>query len=150
MTSAPAAGAPGGYNGAVAAHLGDAQHSESRNLTMSDTPPAAGADSVSRGVSLFLQRMLDDPLLGWTFEGVDQEQLQRHALAFVVAALGGPDLYIGRDLRTVHEQYKLGNRHFDVAVQHLIDSLGEAGISDGVLAELAIRLEPLRKQIVTR
>jgi hemoglobin len=120
---------------------------------MSDTDPtasaSAGADAVSRGVALFLQRMLDDPLLGWTFEGVDQDQLQRHALAFVVAALGGPDLYIGRDLRNVHQKFKLGNRHFDAAVQHLIDSLRDAGISDGVLSELAIRLEPLRGQIVT-
>jgi hemoglobin len=117
---------------------------------MSDSPATAGAESVSRGVGLFLQRMLDDPLLGWTFEGVDQDQLQRHAVAFVVAALGGPDLYIGRDLRTVHAPFKLGNRHFDVAVQHLIESLRDGGISDSVLAGLAIRLEPLRKQIVTR
>jgi hemoglobin len=108
------------------------------------------ADSVSRGVEIFLQAMLDDPLVGWTFEGVDRERLQRHALAFVIAALGGPDLYIGRDLATAHARFKLGNRHFDVAVQHLIGSLREAGISDGVLAELALRLEPLRKQIVTR
>jgi hemoglobin len=119
-------------------------------MTMSDINASAGADAVSRGVDLFLHRMLDDPLLAWTFEGVDQEQLQRHALAFVVAALGGPDLYIGRDLRSVHQKFKLENRHFDVAVVHLIDSLREAGISEGVLAELAIRLEPLRRQIVTR
>jgi hemoglobin len=115
-----------------------------------DAGAQSDADSVSRGVELFLQAMLDDPLLGWTFEGVDREQLQRHALAFVIAALGGPDLYLGRDLGTAHARFKLNNRHFDVAVQHLIRSLGEAGISDGVLSELAIRLEPLRKQIVTR
>jgi hemoglobin len=93
--------------------------------------------------------MLDDPLLGWTFEGVDQEQLHRHALAFVVAALGGPDLYSGRGLHDVHRRFDLTDKHFDTAVVHLIDSLREAGISEGVLAELAIRLEPLRKQIVS-
>jgi hemoglobin len=107
------------------------------------------AESVDRGVALFLQRMLDDPLLGWTFEGVDRPALQRHALVFVVAALGGPDLYLGRDLRTVHERFKLGNSHFDAAVVHLVDSLRDAGISDGVLGDLAIRLEPLRTLIVT-
>jgi hemoglobin len=92
--------------------------------------------------------MLDDPALNWTFVGVSQTRLQRHALAFVVAALGGPDQYLGRDLRAVHERFSLGNEHFDVAVVHLIDSLRDAGISDGVLAELAIRLEPLRALIV--
>jgi hemoglobin len=115
---------------------------------MSDTDFTADADSVSRGVGLFLERMLGDPLLSWTYQGVDQEQLHRHALAFVIAALGGPDLYIGRDLKTAHERFKLNNAHFDAAVVHLVESLREAGISRGVLAELAVRLEPLRKQIV--
>jgi hemoglobin len=115
---------------------------------MSEADATSDADSVERGVALFLQRMLDDPLLGWTFEGVDRPLLQRHALAFVFAALGGPDLYLGRDLHTVHERFNLGNAHFDAAVVHLTDSLRDAGISEGVLAELAIRLEPLRAQIV--
>jgi hemoglobin len=116
---------------------------------MSDSDAASSAESVSNGVSLFLARMLDDPLLGWTFEGVDQALLYRHALAFVIAALGGPDLYLGRELRSVHLRFELTDKHFDTAVVHLIESLREAGISEGVLAELAIRLEPLRKQIVS-
>jgi hemoglobin len=109
----------------------------------------ADAASVTRGVRLFVQRMTNDPLLAWTFEGVDEEGLHRHALAFVVAALGGPDLYVGRELRTVHERFALGNEHFDAAVEHLVGSLREAGISEGVLDDLAIRLEPLRSQIVS-
>jgi hemoglobin len=116
---------------------------------MSETEATSDADSLERGVALFLQRMLDDPLLGWTFEGIDQARLQRHALAFVIAALGGTDPYLGRDLNKVHERFHLGNAHFDAAVVHLTDSLRDAGISGGVLAELAIRLEPLRAQIVT-
>jgi hemoglobin len=117
---------------------------------MSDIGVTSSAESVSRGVRLFLEHMLADPLLSWTYEGIDQEQLHRHALAFVVAALGGPDLYIGRDLHRVHERFTLTDKHFDAAVVHLIESLREAGISDGVLADLAIRLEPLRRQIVVR
>jgi hemoglobin len=116
---------------------------------MSEPDVSPDAESVDRGVAIFLRRMLDDPLLSWAFEGVDRPSLQRHALAFVVAALGGPDLYLGRDLRTVHQRYKLGNEHFDAAVVHLVDSLRDAGISDGVLGELAIRLEPLRSLIVS-
>jgi hemoglobin len=119
-----------------------------RDLTMSEPVATSDAGSLERGVALFLQRMLDDPLLGWTFEGINQDLVQRHALAFVIAALGGPDPYIGRDLHSVHERFNLGNVHFDAAVVHLTDSLRDAGISEGVLSELAIRLEPLRAQIV--
>jgi hemoglobin len=117
---------------------------------MSNLGGTSNADSVSRGVHLFLASMLADPLLNWTFVGVDQERLHRHALAFVIAALGGPDRYLGRDLKTVHEEFQLTDKHFDVAVDHLVDSLREAGISSGVLGELAIRLEPLRRSIVAR
>ena len=116
-------------------------------MVYSELPADAG--SVSHGVALFVDRMVGDPLLAWAFEGVDTQALHRHALAFVVAALGGPDLYVGRDLRTVHERFALGNEHFDAAVEQLVESLREAGISDGVLDELALRLEPLRSQIVS-
>ena len=116
---------------------------------MSDLEVQSGADSVSHGVDLFMQRMLDDPLLGWTFEGVDYAQVQRHARAFVVAALGGPDLYIGRGLRAAHERFKLNNSHYDAAVTHLVDAMREAGLSEGVLAELPQRIEPLRNQIIS-
>src|SRR3978361_2263660 len=105
-----------------------------RNLTMSALVVPAGADSVSHGVDLFMQRMVDDPLLGWTFEGVDYAQVQRHARAFVLAALGGPDLYIGRGLRAAHERFKLNNTQYDAAVIHLVDAMREAGISEGVVA----------------
>ena len=130
-------------------HLGEPEPNGSRNLIMSDSDVTSSAESVSRGVSIFLARMVNDPLLGWTFADVDQDLVYRHALAFVVAALGGPDSYIGRDLRTVHLRFELTDKHFDAAVVHLIESLREAGISEGVLAELAIRLEPLRKLIVS-
>jgi hemoglobin len=116
---------------------------------MVDSESPADAASVARGVKLFVQRMGSDPLLAWAFDDVDEDALHRHALAFVVAALGGPDLYLGRELRTVHARFELGNQHFDAAVEHLVGSLRGAGISDGVLNDLAIRLEPLRSQIVS-
>jgi hemoglobin len=117
---------------------------------MSEASVAADAESVGRGVTLFMQRMTDDPLLSWAFAGIDRDAVQRHAFAFVIAALGGPDLYIGRDMRAVHATFQLENRHFDAAVVHLVEALREAGIAESVIAELAVRLEPLRSQIVTR
>jgi hemoglobin len=116
---------------------------------MADKESPADADAVARAVALFLDWMTTDPLVAWTFEGVDRARVERHAFAFVIAALGGPDLYLGRDLREAHERFELRNEHFDAAVEHLLAALTEVGISDGVTSELAIRLEPLRSQIVT-
>jgi hemoglobin len=111
-----------------------------------DTPDA---DDVGRAITLFLERMTSDHLLAWAFDGVDLERLHKHARAFVIAALGGPDLYTGRDLRTAHIGLELRDEHFDAAVDHLITSLGAVGITDSLTAALASRLEPLRDQIVS-
>jgi len=116
---------------------------------MAVAEPPADADAVTRGVAVFVELMMSDPLLSWAFEGVDDAGIQKHALAFVIAALGGPDLYVGRGMREVHAPFALRNEHFDVAVAHLVTALGEAGISSDVVANLAVRLEPLRGQIVT-
>jgi len=116
---------------------------------MAESELPAGADAVGRGVALFLASMRNDPLVSWAFEGIDEPALQRHASAFVVAALGGPDLYLGRGLLQAHQRFALRNEHFDAAVDHLLAALREVGITEGVTSDLALRLEPLRSQIVT-
>ncbi len=109
----------------------------------------AGADAVGRGVVVFLDRMMTDPLLNWAFVGMDRAALERHANAFVVAGLGGPDLFVDRGMREAHAKFALRNEHFDAAVDHLLAALREVGISEGVVSDLAIRIEPMRTLIVS-
>jgi hemoglobin len=106
------------------------------------------AEAVGRAITIFLDRLLTDEPLARTFDGMDVERVHRHTKAFVIAALGGPDLYVGRDLRTVHVPLRLRDEHFDSAVSHLVMSLREVGLADNLTAALAARLEPLRRQIV--
>jgi hemoglobin len=106
------------------------------------------ADGVGRAISIFLDRLLADERLSWAFDGIDIERVQRHTRAFVIAALGGPDLYEGRDMRSVHAPLHLRDEHFDAAVNHLVASLVEVGVADSLTAALAARLEPLRRLIV--
>jgi hemoglobin len=117
---------------------------------MSTVTPGANAEAVTRAIQLFLVRMTTDETLSWAFAGVDSAAVERHARAFVIAALGGPDLYVGRNMHDVHAPFLLTHAHFDQAVAHLLASLAEAGIADSLTTTLAARLEPLRRQIVTR
>jgi hemoglobin len=112
--------------------------------------PSSGPDAgaIAEGVSLFLQRMVSDEFVSWAFEGVELKRVEKHARAIVVAALGGPDLYAGRDLTVVHTGLNLRDAHFDRAIDHLTASLVDVGISDSVILTLGPRLEPLRRQIV--
>jgi hemoglobin len=116
---------------------------------MSSFPAAPDAFSVSRAVPIFLDRLLADERVAWAFEGFDYDRVNRHTRAFLIAALGGPDLYLGRDMRAVHTPLHLRDEHFDIAVEHLVASLVEVGTAESLASALAARLEPLRSQIVS-
>ncbi|MCU1470374.1 MAG: globin [Glaciihabitans sp.] len=115
------------------------------------TALAGGPDAaaVGRGITLFVDRLLADDSLSWAFEGVNLDDVRRHSRAFVIAALGGPDLYVGRDMRAAHDGLNLNDGHFDAAVVHLVASLDEVGVASSLTATLPARLEPLRTLIVT-
>jgi hemoglobin len=108
------------------------------------------AEAVGRAITIFLDRLLADDLLAPSFDGIDLERVHRHARALVIAALGGPDHYMGRDMRAVHLPLRLCDEHFDAAVAHLVVSLRAVGLADALATALAARLEPLRGQIVAR
>jgi hemoglobin len=116
---------------------------------MTTAAPGADAEAVARAIQLFLEKMTSDEFLSWAFEGVDAADVQRHARAFVIAALGGPDLYIGRNMRDVHSRFLLTDAHFDRAVEHLLASFTGVGMAGSLTVTLAARLEPLRRQIVS-
>jgi truncated hemoglobin YjbI len=110
---------------------------------------SSDADGVGRAISIFLDRLLADERLSWAFDGIDIERVQRHTRVVVIAALGGPDLHEGQELRAAHLPLSLRDEHFDAAVDHLLASLAEVGIADSLTAALGARLEPLRRLIVT-
>jgi hemoglobin len=67
-----------------------------------------GASSVNAAVDQFYLRVLDDPELKHYFAGVDMGKLKSHQRAFIAAAIGGPEIYSGRDMAAAHEG--LGSR----------------------------------------
>ncbi len=116
---------------------------------MTTAAPSANAEAVARAIRLFRERTMADESLSWAFAGVDDNGIERHARAFVIAALGGTDLYVERNMHDAHARFRLTDEHFDSALAHLLSSLGDAGIADSLTATLAARLEPLRRQIIT-
>jgi len=65
-----------------------------------------GAPTVSVAVDKFYERVLSDPQLAHYFDKVDMDKLKSHQRAFIAAAIGGPNVYRGRDMATAHA--KLG------------------------------------------
>lgn len=109
-----------------------------------------GSSAVQGAVELFYGRVLADPSLSPYFDGVDLRRLSTHQRAFLAAALGGPDLYAGRDLTRAHTHLSIDDAAFDRVVEHLAGTLVELGVPDETIRAIAERIEPLRAQIVTR
>lgn len=108
-----------------------------------------GADSVSAAVDKFYVRVLDDPTLAPFFEGVDMDRLKSHQRSFIAAAIGGPEIYSGRDMAAAHAGLGISDEDFAAVVGHLVDTLTELGVPEETIEEIGGALAPLQSQIVS-
>jgi hemoglobin len=108
-----------------------------------------GSAAVGAAVDDFYARVLADPKLEGFFTDTDLARLKSHQRAFIAAALGGPELYKGRDLASAHAHLHLDDEHFDAVVAHLAATLASLGVPEETIGQIASTLAPLRADIVT-
>jgi truncated hemoglobin YjbI len=90
-----------------------------------------GSPAVSAAAELFYRKVLNDPLLSSYFDDVDMERQVAKQTAFLTMALGGPNQYTGRDLRTAHAGLTgISDEHVDRVIGHLAQTLRELGARD--------------------
>ena len=68
----------------------------------------------------------------------------------ICAGTGGPCIYTGRDMRTVHAGMGIRSRHFNALVQDLGKTLNKFKVPAREQRELVAILAPMKKDIVTR
>ena len=93
-------------------------------------------------------RVQGDRELAHYFTGIDMARQKRHLRAFVAAALGGPQLYAGRDMRAAHGTLRITAGAFDGVVAHLAAALAGLGVAPAHIDAIARTLGPLRAEIV--
>jgi hemoglobin len=108
-----------------------------------------GAAAVSAAVDDFYGRVLADPDLAPFFTGTDMQHLKAHQRSFLAAAIGGPEIYAGRDMGTAHAGRGITDAHFDAVVAHLVDTLTGLGVPADIIGQVGGALVPLRTDIVT-
>jgi hemoglobin len=108
-----------------------------------------GAPAVALAVDDFYARALGDPVLTPYFDGVDLDRLRRHMRAFLAGAIGGPDVYRGRDMTAAHAHLRITHQAFDHVVEHLVATLTALEVPGEHIAAIGAKLAPLRAQIVT-
>jgi len=110
-----------------------------------------GALAVQAATELFYRKVLADPLLSGYFTHVDMRRQLEMQEAFLTMALGGPNHYTGRDLRSAHAALAgLEDKHVDAVIGHLAQTLRELGVADGEIAEAGAVAESVRSDVLNR
>jgi hemoglobin len=111
---------------------------------------ALGGDTaLAAAVDGLYDRLVPDPLTGPYFEGVELPRLKKHLRMFLAAALGGPALYRGRDMRSAHAGLHITPAVWDRTVDQLVGVLADLGVPPELADRVVGHLAPLRDQIVT-
>jgi hemoglobin len=108
-----------------------------------------GGPAVRAAVDDFYARVLADPQLAPFFTGVGLQHLKAHQRAFIAAAIGGPEIYQGRDMAAAHAGLAITDVDFDAVVGHLVDTLTGLGVPQETIGQIGGALAPLRGDIVT-
>ena len=92
-----------------------------------------GYDAIAAAVDDLLPRLTSDPQIGIYWRGHSTDSMQRErqmAVDFLCAALGGPVVYRGRDMKTAHTGLRISESDWQVFVKHtraMLDALGVYG-----------------------
>ena len=111
---------------------------------------AGGFPKVSKIVSRFYDRVLDDPQLSPFFAGVDMKRQIDHQTKFVSFLLGGPTSYSDDHIERVHARLGITLPDFDVMVTTMCETLEDHGFAD---TEVSVVEQELRRRegiIVTK
>ena len=108
-----------------------------------------GEPAVRAAVDDFYARVLADRQLAAFFTGTDLQRLKAHQRAFIAAALGGPEIFAGREMAAAHAGLGIGDSDFDAVVGHLVGTLTALGVPENTIGQIGEALAPLRGAIVT-
>lgn len=109
-----------------------------------------GAPAIKATVAKLYDKLLIDPRLIPSFEGISVEELRLSQQEFVSIAAGGPSN--GKDIhdaqhRLIAEKW-LSDVHFDAVTVHLSNALHELGISSGLVHEVLTVVETAKNDIL--
>ena len=108
-----------------------------------------GAPAVHAAVDDFYARVFADARLTPFFTGTDLHRLKAHQRAFIAAAIGGPEVFAGKDRASAHARLGIWDADFDAVVGHLVGTLTELGVPEDMIEQIGGALAPLRDHIVT-
>jgi len=110
-----------------------------------------GYDALAAVTDDFIARLAGDPQLTKFFIGLNDDskkKVRQHVLDFLCANTGGPCLYLGRDMKTAHTGLHITEAEWNLAGNHLVESLDKFKVPDREKNEVLAAITALKPQIV--
>ena len=112
-----------------------------------------GYDAIAAVVDDFITRLATDKRFERFFTGFSDDskkRLRQHILDQFCAAAGGPCVYTGREMRTVHKGLGITEADWDAAAKHLVEALDKYKVPEAEKNELLAFVVTQKKDIVEK
>ena len=112
-----------------------------------------GEIAINAAIDMFCRKVLSDDALAPFFDSTDMDEQRSKQKAFLTMVFGGPNEYIGADLRTAHAPWVekgLDDSHFDSVAGHLKTTLEELGVAPKLVGEVIALAASTRGDVLNR
>jgi hemoglobin len=106
-----------------------------------------GPDKLQEIVDTFVDRVVDDVMIGFFFREVDVARLKKMEFLFAAQFLGGDFRYTGKPLPAAHRKHPIMGGHFARRKQILMDVLIEFEVAEDVRNAWLKHTDSLRASI---
>lgn len=114
-----------------------------------------GERTVDAALMIFYPKVLEDPILQPFFTETSIPNLMHKQKSFLTFTFGGPSdyTYWQRGLRNAHRtsvEKGMSDKHFDLVLGHLSDTLREISIPQNLIDEVIAVTEGTRKHVLNK
>lgn len=99
-------------------------------MTSSLYDAVGGLPTLQKVHKLFYDKVYAHDWLGRFFDGHSQQAIEDRQTSFMAEKMGGPDPYLGKEIRMVHEAMYVDRELFELRHALLDASIREAGVAD--------------------
>jgi hemoglobin len=127
-------------------------------MAMAQTPPADDATYQGLGAKPGIKKIVDtllpivlaDPRIKDSFQDIDMKNLALRLEEQFCALSGGPCVYQGKDMVTIHDGLNITNAQFNALAEDLQIAMERNGVPTRFANKLMARLAPMQRGIVTK
>lgn len=112
-----------------------------------------GYDAIAAVTDDFVGRLASDPQLGRYFVGFSEDSkktMRQRIVDFLCQTTGGPCVYTGRDMKTVHTGLKITEQDWETSVKHLNATFDKFKVPQKERGEVLQAISGLKPDIVGR